>query len=238
MNPSDFIFQYKRYFGNAAPLPIAVIYSHLPLAEMEYVPGCIFKQFHKAANGTTVTLGAENLTCGGGKPYLGMGPLPKKVYSFVSKVEKYKQNPNLVKLALDQIDARPAKKPYINFIRIDRLKSFDEIEGVIFFASPDVLSGLFSWAHYDSEDWNAVMAPWGSGCSTAITSMVNENSDGGKHCFLGLFDVSARPYFKSDILSFSIPRSRFIEMCDTLSYCCVSGVPAWLKIRKRINSPN
>lgn len=238
MNPSEFIFQYRKYFGNAAPLPIAVIYSHIPMEDLQYVPGCIFKQFHKATNGTTVTLSAVNLTCGGGKPYLGMGSVPERVYSFISDVEKYKQNPSLVKQAIEQIDVRLSEKPYINFVRIDRLKTFDEMEGLIFFASPDVLSGLFSWANYDSEDLNAVMSPWGSGCSTAVTSMVNENRLGGKHCFLGLFDVSARPYFKSDILSFSIPRSRFVEMCDTLSYCCVSGVPAWLKIRKRINSPN
>ncbi|MDE5872226.1 MAG: DUF169 domain-containing protein [Muribaculaceae bacterium] len=202
---------------------------------MEYVPGCIFKQFHKAANGTTVTLSVANLTCGGGKPYLGLEPLPERVYGFVSNVEKYKQNPNLVKQAIEQIDIRPSEKPYVNFVRIDSLKSFDGIEGVIFFASPDVISGLFSWANYDIEDINAVMSPWGSGCSTSVTSMVNENRQGGKHCFLGFFDISARPYFKSDILSFSIPRSRFVEMCETLSYCCVSGVPAWLKVRKRIN---
>lgn len=236
MNPSEFIFQYRRYFGDAAPLPIAVIYTYLPISDLEYVPGCIFKQFHRAAKGTTVTLCAANLTCGGGKPYLGMGPLPERVYGFVSEVEKYKQNPELVKHAIKQIDIRPAEKPYINFVRVDRLNSFDEMEGLIFFASPDVLSGLFSWAHYDTEDINAVMSPWGSGCSASITSMVNENRQGGKHCFLGLFDVSARPFFRPDILSFSIPKSRFVEMCETLSDCCVSGVPAWLKIRKRINS--
>lgn len=238
MNPSEFIYQYRRYFGDAAPLPIAVIYSNRPMAYMQYVPGCIFKQFHNAANGATVTLSAENLTCGGGKPYLGLGPLPERVYGFVSEVEKYKKSPALVKHAIGQIDASLSEKPYINFLRLDMLDSFDEMEGVIFFASPDVISGLFSWANYDSVDLNAVMSPWGSGCSSAITSMVNENRKGGKHCFLGLFDISARPYFKSDILSFSIPKSRFIEMCDTLSDCCVSGVPAWLKIRKRINSEN
>lgn len=238
MNPSEFIFQYRRYFGDAAPLPIAVVYSNLPMEDLQYVPGCIFKQFHRAANGITVTFGTANLTCGGGKPYLGMGTLPERVYEFVSEVEKYKKNPSLVKNAIEQIGIRPTEKPYINFIRVDNLKSFDEMEGLIFFASPDVISGLFSWANYDSDDLNAVMSPWGSGCSSAITSMVNENRRGGKHCFLGLFDISARPYFKPEILSFSIPRSRFVEMSGTLSKCCVSGVPAWLKIRKRINTQN
>lgn len=238
MTASEFIYKYRRYFGDAAPLPIAVIYSSQPMAEMQHVPGCIFKQFHNAANGITVTLSAANLTCGGGKPYLGLASLNERVYDFVSTVEKYKQTPALVKHGIEQINARPSKKPYINFVRIDKLNTFDDMEGLIFFASPDIISGLFSWANYDSNDLNAVMSPWGSGCSTSVTSMVNENFKGGKHCFLGLFDISARPYFKPDILSFSIPKSRFIEMCETLSDCCVSGVPAWLKIRKRINSQN
>ncbi|MBP3588974.1 MAG: DUF169 domain-containing protein [Muribaculaceae bacterium] len=88
---------------------------------------------------------------------------------------------------------------------------------------------------FDTTDVNAVQSPFGSGCSSTITSLVNENRRGGKHCFIGMLDVSARPYFRPDVLSFSIPLSRFREMADTLSRCCVAGAPAWMKVRKRIN---
>lgn len=236
MTPEKFINQYKEYFGAAAPLPIAVVYSNEPLGAVDTVPGCMFKRFHKAFKGETVTFDAASLTCGGGRLYTGFGPVPSRVYDFVSMTERYKMNPAIAKESIDRIAARISEKPYLNFIRIDSLTSFDEMEGLIFFATPDIMAGLFTWANYDCGDLNAVQAPFGSGCSATVTSLVNENRRSGKHCYIGLFDISARPFFKPDILSFAIPRLRFIEMCATMSQCCISGAPAWLKVRKRINS--
>lgn len=235
MTPQEFIDRYSEYFGESTRLPLAVVYSDSPLGEMKNVSGCMFKQFHRAYNGMTVTLDADNFTCGGGKLYSGLGPIPSRVYDFVSLVEKYKKDPATAKASIDSIDARMLEKPFLNFIRIDKLDKFDDMEGLIFFVSPDILSGLFTWANYDSTDIDAVKSPWGSVCSTTITSLVNENRRGGKHCYIGMLDVSARPFFRPDILSFSIPKSRFMEMCETMSECCVAGAPAWQKVKKRIN---
>ena len=235
MKPQDFCSLYLEFFGRKAPLPIAVYYSDYPDKETKYVPGCMFKQFYRAYKGETVSFSEDTLTCGGGKLYLGIGPLPERVYNFVSNVEKYKRDPELTKASIKMIDAEREEKRFINFKRIDRLEDFEGVEGLIFFASPDVLSGLFTWANYDQEDINSVQSPWGSGCSSTVTALVNENRKNGYHCFLGLFDVSARPYFKRDILSFSIPMSRFRIMQKTLSECCVSGSPAWNKLKKRID---
>lgn len=235
ITPKQFIEQYSEYFGDAAPLPIAVIYTDSPLGELRQISGCMFKQIHRAGIGETVTFSADNLACGGGRFYSGFAPAPKGVFNFVSLCEKYKATPEIAEQSIRMIDVQPAVKPYLNFVRVDCLDTFDGIEGVIFFVTPDVMSGLFVWANFDSTDINAVQSPFGSGCSSTITTLVNENRRGGKHCFIGMFDVSARPYFRPNILSFSIPLSRFREMCVTLSQCCVSGAPAWLKVRKRIN---
>ena len=235
MNPKEFCSLFMEYFGKKAPLPIAVFYSEYPDKETKAIPGCMFKQLHRAYKGETVSFCEDTLNCGGGKLYLGIGPLPERVYNFVSKVEKYKRDPELTKASITLIDAKKEEKRFINFKRIDKLDSFEGCEGLIFFASPDVLSGLFTWANYDQEDINSVQSPWGSGCSSTITALVNENRKNGYHCFLGLFDVSARPFFKSEILSFSIPMSRFRVMQETLSECCVAGSPAWNKLKKRIH---
>ena len=235
MKPQTFVRQYAEYFGEAAQLPLAVCYTDSPLSEPRAVEGCMFKLFHRACKGETVTYSCDSLSCGGGKLYTGLGPMPERVYKFVSEIERYKSNPEVAKEAIRMIDASQSSKSYINFIRIDKLENLDGIEGLIFFATPDILSGLFAWANYDQTDINAVQAPWGSGCSSSITALVNENRRGGKHCFIGMLDVSARPYFKSSILSFAIPMSRFIEMTETFAQCCVAGAPAWMKVRKRIN---
>lgn len=235
MTPKQFIKKYTDYFGEAAPLPIAVIYSAKPLGEIHSIPGCMFKQLHWAANGNTVSLDAESLKCGGGKFYSGFIPIPERVFNFVSMVERYKLSAEIAEESIKLINPHRSEEPYLNFVRVDQLESFDEMEGVVFFVNPDVMSGLFVWANYDQSNINEVQVPFASGCSATITSIVNENRRNGKHCYIGMLDVSARPYFRPDILSFAIPRSRFVEMCETMSQCCISGAPAWLKIKKRIN---
>ena len=236
MNVSEFVKSYRDYFGEAVQLPIAVRYTDNPLGESRVVTGCMFKQFHRVFNGEVLTFTPETLTCGGGKFYAGLAPMPERVYGFVSEFERYKSDSEMAKSSIAMIDARLSEKPYLNFIRLDKLNSLDGVEGVLFFATPDVLSGLFTWANYDQTDINAVLVPWGSGCSASITAMVNEKRSGGKHCFLGMLDVSARPYFKHDVISFAIPANRFVEMLETFSKCCVAGAPAWLKVKKRINA--
>lgn len=236
MKPSEFISEYRECFGNGAPLPLAVVYTDMPLSEPLNITGYMFKQFHRAYNGETVTFDAESLTCGGGKLYTGLGPAQEGIYDFVSKIERYKHSPELVRSYIANLNPRLSEKPYLNIVLIERLDRFDEIEGLMFLVTPNMLSGLFAWANFDSTDLNAVMCPWGSGCASAITTMVNENRSGGKHCFIGMLDVYARQFFRSDILSFSIPKSRFMEMCGTMRQCCVSGSSAWLKVKKRINN--
>jgi len=44
----------------------------------------------------------------------------------------------------------------------------DNPQVVIFFAIPDVLSGLFTLARFDETDRDAVSAPFGSGCSAIV----------------------------------------------------------------------
>ncbi len=235
MNPSEFISEYLECFGSGAPLPLAVIYTDKPLGEPRNIKGCMFKQFHRAYKGETVTFDADSLTCGGGKLYTGLGPAQERIYDFVSNIEKYKQTPEQVRGYITALDPRLSEKPFLNIVPIGNLDTFDDIEGLMFFVTPDVLSGLFAWANYDTSDLNTVMSPWGSGCASSITTMVNENREGGKHCFIGMLDVSARQYFRPDILSFSIPQSRLLEMCGTMRQSCISGSPAWLKVKKRIN---
>lgn len=80
----------------------------------------------------------------------------------------------------------------------------------------------------------AISTPFGSGCSATITQAVNENRRGGHRAFLGFFDPSARPYVESNVLSFTIPMSRFKEMCETMRICSLD-THAWGKIKARID---
>lgn len=71
-----------------------------------------------------------------------------------------KQSPELVRSYIANLNPRLSEKPYLNIVPIERLDRFDEIEGLMFLVTPDMLSGLFAWANFDSTDLNAVMCPW------------------------------------------------------------------------------
>lgn len=132
----------------------------------------------------------------------------------------------------------PGPKAWLEFVRVDAAGTFDGAEGVLFFATPDVLAGLVTWAGFDNDAPDAVAAPFGSGCSTVVSQAVRENRNGGHRCFLGLFHPSVRPWVGADELCFVIPMSRFAGMCGTMRASCLFGTHAWDKVRERINKMN
>lgn len=124
---------------------------------------------------------------------------------------------------------------YLHFARINRLTSFEKVEGLLFLATPDILSGLITWTFFDNNNPDAVSTPFGSGCSSTITLTVNENRQGGHRTFLGFFDPSVRPYVESNLLSLTIPMSRFKTMYQTMRNSSLYDTHAWAKIKTRIN---
>ena len=161
--------------------------------------------------------------------------MPKHVPTFVSLKEKYKQTPEMVIDFIQQIRVPRTEKEYLHFARIDKVESLEEMEGVVFLANPDMLSGLTTWAFYDNNAEDCVVSTFGSGCSAVVTQATIENRKGGKRTFLGFFDPSVRPHFEADKLSYTIPMSRFKEMYETMRKSCLFDTHAWGKIKERMN---
>lgn len=237
MEVKTFIENIKRSFGPAGGLPIVFWYSDIPISDnAQKINGCFFKEFEKLKNGESISLSNERMGCMGGKFYTGFTEMNERIPNFVSLKEKYKETPEMVLDFIKNLEVPLMNEKYLNISPIDQIDSFDNILGVIFFATPDMLSGLLSWTFYDNNSDDAVTAKFGPGCSTIFTETAVENSKNGKRTFLGLFDPSVRRYIDSNILSFAIPMSRFKEMYHTISKCCLSDVLAWDRIRNRINS--
>lgn len=234
MDIHTFIANYQEAFGQHAELPIAFWYSDRMEASTEKVTGCLFKCMKQVRDGKTVSLSNETITCGGGKFYTGFTEMPERVPGFVSLKEKYKKTPEMVVDFVNELQIPRTDKAYLHFARIDKIPSFDEVEGVLFLPTPDILSGLATWASFDNNALDAVAAPFGSGCCSVITQTIIENRKQGKRTFLGFFDPSVRPYFEADLLSFTIPMSRFKEMYHTMRESCLFDTHAWGKIKERI----
>ncbi len=233
MQPQQFIQLYREAFGNVQ-LPLLFGYGDSPVADTKKIGGCFFKALQQVREGVPVSLSAEVIGCGGGKLYTGFSDMPEHVPGFVSQKEKYKQTPAMVVDYIQQLQIKKAEKPYLNFVRIDKASSFDETEGVFFYATPDVLSGLCGWAYYDSNEPDAVVSMFGSGCSTVVSMTIAENARQGHRCFLGLFDPSVRPWVAPNELGFTIPFSRFRQMLQTMPQTFLFGSHAWDKVRTRI----
>lgn len=234
MTPQQFIQLYREAFGEAPPLPIAFGYSNRAATTVRSIPRCMIGAISKVRDGEPLTLSADNVTCGGGGLYTAFAPMPERVPAFVSGTERYKQTREMVGDYIRDLDIHPATRPYLNFVRMDRLETFDGMEGILFFATPDVLSGLCSWAFYDNNAEDAVSVPFGSGCSSIVTLAVRENRRGGRRCFIGMLDPSARPLVPRGELTFTIPLHRFREMLPTIEHSSLFR-KAYSILKKRIN---
>lgn len=234
MTIQEFIIKYKEAFSKNTPLPIAFGYSDKAVTEVKKIPRCMIGAIRKVCEGETLTLSADNVLCGGGSLYTAFAPMPDRVPVFVSEVEHYKQNKEQVKTYIDRLDICLSYKPYLNFMRMDCVENLDETEGIIFFATPDVLSGLCSWAFYDNNDNDAVCTQFASGCCSIVTFATQENKKNGRRCFIGMLDPSARPLIPKNELTFTIPTCRFKEMMDTMEQSALFQ-KAYSIVRKRIN---
>ena len=234
MDIKEFLLNYRQAFGSKASLPLLFGYSDKPIANTEKIGGCFFKGLQAARDGQPVSLSADVIGCGGGKLYTGFSDIPERVPGFVSLKEKYKKTPEMVVDYVNGLGMNRAEKPYLNFIRIDKAESFEGIEGISFYATPDMLSGLCGWAFFDSNEPDAVVSRFGSGCSTVVSMTVVENARQGHRCFIGLLDPSVRPWVGKNELSFTIPFSRFVPMMETMKDTFLYGSHAWEKIKQRL----
>ena len=234
MTPQEFILKFREAFGEAAPLPIAFWYDDTAANPESRVPRCMIGVIRKVCNGNKLTLTSENVQCPGGALYAAFRPMPEQIAFFVSQIERYKQTPEQMYAYVESLGIEMTDKPYLNFVRIDQLSDWEGIEAVVFFATPDILSGLCTWALFDNDAEDAIVTKFASGCAAVITFATVENRKGGRSCFLGMFDPSARPLVPKNELSFAIPMSRFKEMLTTMPDSALYQ-KAFSVVRRRIN---
>lgn len=234
MTPQEFILKFREAFGEAAPLPIAFWYGDTAVNAESRVPRCMIGAIRKVCDGNALTLTAENVQCGGGGLYTAFRPMEDRVPHFVSEIEHYKQRPEQVRAYVESLDIEITNKPYLNFVRVDKLTSWEGVEAVVFFATPDILSGLCTWTFFDNDAEDAIVTKFASGCAAVVSFATVENRKGGRRCFLGMFDPSARPLVPKNELTFAVPMSRFREMLATMSDSALYQ-HAFSVVRRRIN---
>jgi uncharacterized protein (DUF169 family) len=240
-----FEHQWARYFGNAE-LPVSFFYAKdQPTGTQMPKPPtgqrCVIGDLSKARAGKNLAFVAEVIGCAGGKKYLGFaeGLRPEFEY-FLSygipgklEGERYKKSPELVREVMKRQPSFVAPERFIVFKRWDRLEKDDRPEVVIFFARPDVLSGVFTLANFDRAEPEGVIAPFGAGCSTIVQYPYMEKDKEIPRAVLGMLDVSARPCVPSDVITLAVPMSKFTGMIGNMEESfLITG--SWGKVKRRI----
>jgi hypothetical protein len=241
---SIFIEKWNKYFGSVQ-LPICFYYSDkvseedLDLSKNE--ERCLIGNLNSVINGYPFVYDAKLPGCPGGKRYSGYTQKLRSNFDYFLSCgipgklegERYKKSPELVNKLMKYHPGNEATGKYLVFKRWDKLREDENPLVVIFFASGDVLSGLFTLANYDMEIPEGVIAPFCSGCSSIITYPLHESKRENPKCILGMFDISARPYIQKNEFSFSIPFLRFEQMINNMDESFLI-TDSWKTIKNRI----
>jgi uncharacterized protein (DUF169 family) len=239
-----FIKNWNKYFPGA-DLPIGFYYTEVKDLNATPKPPrghrCILCDLVKVRNGKTLSFDVHAIGCGGGQRYLGFAEMQMPNFEYFLSYgipgklegERYKKSPELVKEHMKHQTPFKAPAKCIVFKRWDNMDAIDEPIVIIFFASPDVLSGLFTLANFDEAQPHGVIAPFGAGCASIVDYPYKELQSGCLRGVLGMFDVSARPYVLAGMLTFAIPWPKFVRMINNMEESFLI-TKSWSKVRNRI----
>lgn len=239
-----FMQSWSRYFPGAE-LPIGFYYTDSAETKFMAKPPkrhrCIIGDLAKVRKGKPQCFDNNAIGCFGGKRYLGFeSKLTPDFEYFLScgipgkiEGERYKKSPELVKEHLKHQQPLKAPGNYIIFKRWDQMENADIPSVVIFFAAPDVLSGLFTLANFDETHPHGVIAPFGAGCASIVDYPYKELNSPDPRSVLGMFDVSARPCVPSNVLTFAAPWPKFVKMVGNMDESFLI-TRSWNKVKSRI----
>jgi hypothetical protein len=241
----QFVERWNKYFPHVE-LPITFYYTDDPGNAQPYRISeeglhCFIGDLTAARQGRTLCFDTKSVACFGGKRYLGFSQalMPNFEYFLSCGIpgklegERYKKSPELVRELLHHVPVFKAPAKYIVFKRWDILEELDQPQVAIFFAAPDVLSGLFTLANFDEPTNQAVFCPMGAGCSTIVQYPMLESESDHPRAVLGMFDVSARPGVEPSALTFSVPMKKLERMASDMdeSFLITSS---WEKVKSRL----
>lgn len=238
-----FLTLWAKFFDNA-DLPITFYFSDeeggARLVEPVKNWNCLICDLAKVRKGESLAYNADSIICGGAKRYTGYNnEMNPSFRDFLScgiegkvKGERYKISPEIVDETQKNLALLPSKGKNLIFKRWDKLTITDNPDVIIFFAKPEILSGLFTLANFDQVDPQGVVTHFSPGCGSIIHYPYLEKDKENPKCVLGMFDPSARPCVPVNTLSFAIPMNKFIKMVAYMEESFLI-TPTWDKVKLR-----
>jgi uncharacterized protein (DUF169 family) len=185
---------------------------------------------------------AAHYGCPGGAFWLGyMKPQTETIIHYVSsgipgrmKGELYCESPDALRRIFDHIDPRPAPARFCVVKQLSLFTGTEQPELISFFARPETISGLHQLAAFVTNDPEVVASPWGAACTGLATWPFKYLAEGRQKAVLGGWDPSARKFFKTDELTFTVSFSMFTTMLDRFEESFLT-TETWGNVQKKID---
>ncbi len=203
---------------------------------------CVMGQIWLARKKKTAAyFDAGRFGCIGGSFYLGFHkPQLEFIAHYVSTGipgkmhgERYLSSPEVTRRFFAEIDPRPAPAKFCVFKPLSMFKENETPEVVTFFARSEVIAGLCTLAAFVTEDFEAVMSPFGAGCSYMVTWPIRYLQQGRMKAVIGGWDPSDRKFLKTDEITFSVPYEMYVLFLERWEESFLL-TDTWSGVKKKI----
>lgn len=190
---------------------------------------------------STAYFSAENYGCPGAAFWGGfLKPQTETIIKYVStgipgwtEGEYYCESPEALRAIFNYVDPRPAPKKYCIIKPVTAFADEESPELAAFFLRPESLCGLHQLAAFITNDPEIVASPWSSACGSILAWPQKFLTLGQNRAVIGGWDPSARKFFKTDELSFTVPWQMFRDILDRFDQSFLK-TETWKTVQKKI----
>jgi hypothetical protein len=157
--------------------------------------------------------------CCGSKEFFGFTELSGGDGVFIAETERFKKS---IKLAQDYYreSLEYIRKPEKKYLYSEQVHTVaDDMDIRVINLFPDILglTNLVALSGYDREGGDDnIIVPFAAACEAAFTIPYNEWFKEKPRSVIGSMDVLVRNYIPDDMIMFSLPANRFVEMVDNI----------------------
>jgi hypothetical protein len=174
---------------------------------------CVYSFYRPWLDGKTLHVTKDRYGCGGAGHWMwGIELRSRKEFlEFLVDGEGLKASHALMGKWIDSGKPYRAQNPHL-FLGPLRDEAWPYLKTITFLVNPDQLSALAIGAQYRSspEDPPPVIAPFGSGCSQLLPFRDLKIAQAS----IGATDIAMRQHLPPDMLTFTVTRLMFQELCE------------------------
>ncbi|HWR40700.1 MAG TPA: DUF169 domain-containing protein [Patescibacteria group bacterium] len=225
--------------------PVAILASdQLPEKALRFQKdkwGCVISMLSAAAKGRTAAFDQDTAGCLGGATGLAFHRYELGFIEYFLSTggaggregEFYKRTPEYAREFINSLPHIDLPAPYIVFKPLETVGSDETPLAIVFLVNADQLSGLVTLANYDRPTKDNVTVFFGAGCHSTILETLAQAQAPQPKALIGLTDPSARKVIDKDLLSFSLPFARFLELESMVEESFLTK-ETWTNLAKRI----